>query len=182
MHEKDAGVSSEQRALLLPAGLSTQSDLAHVTRELEKLDEFLRASAIRQPGSRMELPKSSKLFEELVTGSKLNMLQADDREYLLKSLTWMREHGPVIHMSFSTEPSTQFVEKLTNWLRKNISPFVLLQIGLRPNIGVGCVVRTTNKYFDFSLRKHFLAKRDLLMSQIVGDAKVADKPVAEPVA
>lgn len=174
-------MAPEQRALLLPAGLSTQSDLAHVTRELEKLDEFLRASAIRQPGSHMELPKSSKLFEELVAGSKLNMLQAEDREYLLKSLTWMREHAPVIHMSFSTEASTQFVEKLTHWLRKNISPFVLLQIGLRPNIGAGCVVRTTNKHFDFSLRKHFLAKRDLLMSQIAGEAAAVDKPVPEPV-
>lgn len=174
-------MNSENRALLLPAGLSTQSDLSHVTRELEKLDEFLRASAIRQPGSPMQLPKSSKLFEELVAGSKLNMLQAEDREYLLKSLTWLREHGPVLHMSFSSEPSTIFVEKLTNWLRKNISPFVLLQIGLRPNIGAGCVVRTTNKYFDFSLRKHFLAQRDLLMLQIAGETPAVNK-VAEPVA
>lgn len=157
----------EQKKLLLPTALSTQSDLSRTIGELEALDNFLREGSIRQPGSPMQLPKTSKVFEELVNGSKLNMLQPSDREYLQKSLLWMREHAPVIHISFSSDPSALFLEKLTTWLRHNISPFVLVQVGLHPNIGAGCVVRTTNKYFDFSLRQRFISQRDILMQQLL---------------
>lgn len=170
-------MAPEQKALLLPVQFSTQTDLGNITRELEKLDEFLRASAVRQPGTTMQLPKSSKLFEDLVSGSKLNMLLAEDREYLMTSLNWLRQNAPILHFSFSSEPSAMFLEKLTLWLRKNISPFALVQVGLRPNIGAGCVVRTTNKYFDFSLRKHFAAQRDLLMRQLLAEAPVEAKAV-----
>jgi F0F1-type ATP synthase delta subunit len=69
-------------------------------------------------------------------------------------------------MSFSADPSPQFTQKLAAWLRQEIHPFVLLQVGLQPNIGAGCVVRTTNKYFDFSLRERFKSKRPLLMEKL----------------
>jgi F0F1-type ATP synthase delta subunit len=106
------------------------------------------------------------------------MLQTEDREYLLKSLGWMRQQAPVLHISFSTDPSAAFMERLTTWLRQNISPFVLVQVGLHPNIGAGCVVRTTNKYFDFSLRQRFLSQRELLMQQLIAGAPKVE--VVEP--
>lgn len=169
----------QRRTLLLPMGLSTQADLSKVIREAEALDNFLRDGAIRSPGSPMQLPKSSKMFENLTTGSSLNMLQPEDREYLLKSLLWLRQNAPVLHMSFSSEPSLTFLEHLTTWLRQNISPFVLVQVGLRPNIGVGCVVRTTNKYFDFSLSRRFVAERDVLTRELAG--QTSSVVPAEPV-
>lgn len=159
-------VPEQNRKLLLPAGLSSRSDLTLVITELENIDKFLQGSALRQPGSNMQLPKTSKVFEQLVSGSNLNMLVAQDRLYLAKSLNWLRSNAPMIHVSFATDPSPVFVQKLTEWLRINIAPFLFIQIGLHPNIGAGCVVRTTNKYFDFTLRKRFAKHRELLMQQI----------------
>lgn len=160
----------EQKSIRLPVTLATRGDLSQVIRELEQLDDFLRQTAIRQPGSPMQLPKASKIFDELVSGSHLNMLQADDRAYLLSSLGWLREHGPVIHVAFSTDPSPQFLENLSTWLRQNVSPNVLIRVGLHPNIGAGCVVRTTNKYFDLSLRQRFTTQRPLLLEKLRGQA------------
>lgn len=156
----------QQRSILLPVSLATRTDLSRVIRELETVDNFLQQGAIRQPGSPMQLPKTSKVFEELVNGSKLNMLQAEDRQYLRTSLEWMRDQSPTLHVAFSTDPSPLFIERLITWLRQNISPFVLVRIGLHPNIGAGCVVRSTNKYFDFSLRQRFLAQRGLLLEEL----------------
>ena len=157
----------EQRALLLPVGMATHGDLSRVLREVESVNDFLKAGAIRQPGSPMQLPKTSKLFEALVSGSKLNMLQESDREYLRTSLQWLRANAPVLHIAFSTDPSAIFLEQLMTWLRQHISPFVFLQVGLHPNLGAGCVVRTTNKDFDFSLRQRFFDQRELLMKQLL---------------
>lgn len=174
----------QQRSVVIPLGLSTVVDLGRIIRELESVDDFLRQSAIRQPGSSMQLPKTSKLFEELVASSKLNMLQEDDRAYLRTSLEWMRQKAPVLHVAFASDPTPAFLEKLTGWLRQNISPIVLVKVGLRPNIGVGCVVRTTNKYFDFSLKHRFIEQRPVLMKALIGDAPapVADAgvPAATP--
>jgi F0F1-type ATP synthase delta subunit len=70
-------------------------------------------------------------------------------------------------MSFSADPSASFIERLMAWLRQEINPYVLVSVGLQPNIGAGCVVRSTNRQFDFSLRQDFLNKRDLLMNKII---------------
>ena len=169
----------QQRSILLPVGLATNTDLSRIIRELEDVDAFLRQSAIRQPGSPMQLPKTSKVFEDLVSGSKLNMLVEDDRQYLHHSLEWMREKSPVLHVAFSAEPSPMFMERLITWLRQQVSPFLLVRVGLHPNIGAGCVVRSTNKQFDFSLRQRFEKQRPLLLEQL-GITRVAEPEVPAP--
>jgi hypothetical protein len=90
------------------------------------------------------------------------MLHAEDRQRLQQFLVDIKERSPVIHVSFSADPSPLFAEKLVTWLRREIHPLLLLNIGLQPNIGAGCILRTTNKYFDFSLKQDFANKRNLL--------------------
>jgi hypothetical protein len=69
-------------------------------------------------------------------------------------------------------------------LRENIHPLVLITFGLQPNIGAGTVVRTTNKYFDFSLGQALAKNRTMLMAQLreaIAEQKTeAAQPVVEP--
>lgn len=69
-------------------------------------------------------------------------------------------------MSFSADPSPLFTQRLISWLRQNIHPDLLLQVGLQPTIGAGTVVRTTNKYFDLSLREFFNQKKAVLLAKM----------------
>lgn len=154
------------RKLTLPTGLNSKSDLSRLILEIESVENFLRDGAIRQTGNAMQLPKASKLFDNLVSDTKLNLLVAEDRKYLAQTLNWFRTNAPTIHISFSSDPTPIFIAHLTAWLRENIAPYIFVQVGLQPNIGAGCVVRTTNKYFDFTLRKRFESQRDLLMREI----------------
>lgn len=163
--------------LRLPMQLVTRSDAGRLAREAETVDNFMRQAAIRQPGSAMQLPKTTSLFEEVVSTNKLNLLKENDRKYLQEFLLAIRSSAPVLHISFSCEPSPIFQQKLVTWLRQQLHPFVLLQIGLYPNIGAGCVVRSTNKYFDFSLRQRFMAQRELLIAKLRAD----DGPVSTTV-
>lgn len=160
-------------ALELPLSVVTRIDVGRLIRETEAVDNFLRQAAMRQPGSSIKLPKTSRLFDEIVTVNKLNMLQEQDRHALYAHLSQVRTEAPVLHMSFSTDPSPMFLQKLVTWLRHNIHPVVLLQVGLLPNIGAGCVVRTTNKYFDFSLQQRFTEARPMLISKLQGAAVTA---------
>lgn len=167
--------------LLLPDGAVTRADVGRLMREAEAVDNFLNQSATRQPGTSVELPKTSRLLDEMVATNKLNLLQPADRKRLGDFLKVVRTKAPVLHISFNSDPSPIFQQRLITWIRQQMHPYVLLQIGLHPSIGAGCIVRTTNKFFDFSLRQRFSEQRMLLISKLRGaeDPKV-DAVQVEP--
>lgn len=150
-------------AMLLPADIVSRVDTGRLLREIEGYYEFMHQAAIKkaEPSS----PSNhSKLLNELALTNKLDLAHAGDCQRAMEFLKAVHTTAPVMHMSFSADPSPLFTKKLLAWLRKEIHPLVLVQVGLQPNIGAGCVVRTTNKYFDFSLRQRFKQKREQLLN------------------
>lgn len=187
-------MDATKTSLILPIAVVSPTDIARMLKELENLDEFFRQSAIRTGGTPQEIPRYSRLLDEVVVANKLNLLQSDNRESLQDSFHELAEHAPVLHISFSTDPPGPYVQKIVDWLRHNIESTILVRIGLQPNIGAGCVVRSTNKSFDFSLRKFFESKHDFFMDklhEVLTPEEVADpmldtqavlkEEIAEPV-
>lgn len=157
---------NKKQQFKLPVSIVTESDISQLIYELEKIENFFLQIKMRRAGDNMTLPKTTSPMEELVTINELSLLKEGDREKLKFILTTIRNKSPVIHMSFSSTPNQKFLEKVIVWLRQNISDVIILQVGLQPNIGAGFTLRTTNKFFDFSLRQHLDKKRDLLISEI----------------
>jgi hypothetical protein len=157
----------EHRDLKLPVMVVTPSDLGRLVRELAVIDDQLLQLKLRKAGSEVKLPKTTQLMDQLLSQNGLNLLQEGDRDWLMKALQAIRQHAPVLNISFSVDPSTVFLDKLMVWLRREIHPFVLVSIGLQPNIAAGCVVRTTNRVFDFTLRRNFAEKRDMLKQALI---------------
>ena len=155
--------------LQLPVTVSSSVDVGRLLREAEAVANFMDQASIRQPGTALKLPRTSRLFDEITANNQLNALQTEDRQRLTSFLQEVKAHAPVMHMSFSADPSPLFVQRLITWLRAEIHPLTLLQIGLQPNIGAGCVVRTTNKYFDFSLRTRFKETSPQLSALLKGN-------------
>lgn len=151
-----------------PLSVVTKVDVGRLLREVEQIDGFLNQAAIRTPGTPVKMPKTSRLFDETVEANKINVLHEDERARLYDFLKQVRASAPTMHISFSADPTPLFTQKLITWLRSEIHPLVLLQIGLQPNMGAGCVVRTTNKYFDLSLRDRFKEKGDILTQLLHG--------------
>jgi hypothetical protein len=161
-------------------------DLARLLRELENIDEALLQLKLRSGGEATKMPKTSQSMDKTVEINKLNLLQDEDRKDLMELLKAAKERAPRLHISFSADPSPEFTESLITWLRKEIHPFLLLSIGLQPDIGAGCTVRTINHRLDLSLRQDFIKKRALLMQELTKalqaqPAKQAPQPVAQPV-
>ncbi|MDB5164688.1 MAG: hypothetical protein JWL89_314 [Candidatus Saccharibacteria bacterium] len=161
------------RNLELPVAVVTPVDLGRLLRELHLIDETLLQMQLRGAGAEVKMPKTSHLMDQMITANTLNLLHKADRQELQEFLRSVREHAPVLHMSFSADPSVSFMEKLTSWLRREIDPVVLVTVGLQPNIGAGCVLRTTNKHFDLSLREDFAKHRDLLTAKLKPEVTTA---------
>lgn len=150
-------------AILTPL-LVSPSDLKRARREVETLDEFLHQAGLRQGGKAVKLPATSRVLVEMADESKLNLLKKTDRDRLLKFLAILAQKAPVIHMSFASEPSAAFMNKLVVWLRENIHPQLVVSVGLQPSIAAGCVVRTNSTQYDFSLRQALEQQTDVFIA------------------
>jgi F0F1-type ATP synthase delta subunit len=153
-------------AFELPAMVATTVDVGRLLNELEQVDEALSQLELRSGAKAVKIPKTSQLMDQLIRLNRLSILKPDDRAALKQYLAEVRTQAPVLHISFSADPTPQFIEKLISWLRTEIDPAILLTIGLQPSLGAGCVVRGNSKYFDLSLKQDFAAKRDLLLQSL----------------
>ena len=160
--------STPAKRLELPILVFGPIEVRRLQRELESLEEYMSQSTIREPGKQAALPKTSRTLEMLAGNNTKNLLLEADREELAAFLKKVSEKAPVIHISLAADPSSTFTAKIVAWLRTNIHPYALLQLGLQPSIAAGCVLRTDNKTFDFSLRHRFEDQRDLLVKAIGG--------------
>ncbi|HSH18614.1 MAG TPA: hypothetical protein VK978_04480 [Candidatus Saccharimonadales bacterium] len=152
---------------VLSTVIASLSDLKRTRRELEMLEEFLHQSSLRQAGKPVaKLPNISRQLEEVANDNELNLLKKTDRERLAKFLTLLVQKAPVLHFTFASEPSSSSLKKLLVWLRGNIHPQVIIAISIQPAIAVGCVLRTSNRQFDFSLRQSLDSQTDLLIKTI----------------
>ena len=163
-------MAPEQAAApVLPPAVVGLVDLGRLIRELEKITDVMHSEALRVGPENVQLPKLTPLLEQLAEENKLDLTVEHQRQSALEFLKLLRKDAPRIHMSFSANPSSQFVMKLMTWLRQNIHPHVLVAIGLQPGIGAGCVLRTTNRFFDMSLSRSFAESRELLMQRLRTD-------------
>lgn len=164
--QKKEASDTKDFKLKLSNRISGTSDLIKTIRELEKIDDFLYQTHLRMPGRPVTLPKSSKTLDDLAQVNNVSLLDEKERKQLLKSLEEARDKSLVMHISFATEPSSSFLEKITGWCRENVDPYVLINVGLQPSVVVGCEVRTTNKVFDMSLRSKFEEMRQILIKKL----------------
>ena len=167
-----------EHTFTLPAAVVEPADIRRLSRELEELDDFLRQANIRKGGEATAAPKVTKTLDALADANGLNLLQAVDRAKAASFLDELVRNAPVVHMSFATDPSAAFTAKIVTWLRKNIHPLLLVQIGLQPSIAAGCIVRTNNKVFDFSLRQYVVERKDLL-TKAIGSMETSKQPPTE---
>lgn len=137
-------------------------ELARVIRELEKLDDFLHQANLRSGGQPNTMPKTTRSLETVAEANKRSLLNAEDRSQLLADLKELKIKAKKVHISFAVEPSPVVLQKIAAWLRQHVEDNLLVDVGVQPTISVGCIVRTTNKVFDMSLRNRFKEKRPLL--------------------
>lgn len=177
-------MSEQQSATIqLPSRLVTHVDLARTLRELRGLDDWLNQSALRAGGQAVTPPKTSATLEELAEANGVSLLDASQRGQLIQVLSSFMDHAPRLNISFAVEPTPKFLQELIVWMRSNINPVMVVDVGMQPTLAAGCMVRTQNKMFDMSLRNRLKESREALIQSIasMGVASPVEQ-VSEPVA
>jgi hypothetical protein len=154
--------------LKLPNSLIGRADAGRQVRELNSLNDFFAGAKTRPAGSPVVMPKVSRPLEAAAALNGLNLLNEAHRAQLQSQLIEIYEHAPSMHISFAVEPSPRALEQILVWIRQNIHSQALLQVGLQPAIAAGCMLRTTNKVFDMSLRTH-LQKQSQYLAELLAE-------------
>jgi F0F1-type ATP synthase delta subunit len=154
--------------LKLSNSVISPSDVARLERELNSLDDFFVAAKARQTGTTMQLPKLTRALNQMAQDNNVNLLEESDRHRLAQALKLAYDQSPTLHISFATEASPKALEKMVVWVRTNIHPQALIQVGLQPSIAAGCFLRTANKTFDMSLRATMKKSEPQLLKLIAG--------------
>lgn len=175
-------VQQEVNQITLPERLVSSVDLSRTLRELQAIDESLRQAELRRPGEPTKLARSSTTLEDLARVNNISLTDKVQREQLIGVLKAFNLHAPRIHVSVAVEPSAAFIQRITLWMRTNINPVLLIEIGLQPTLAAGCMIRTNNKIFDMSLRHRFAENHHLLFEKIseVADTVETKRVVAKP--
>lgn len=155
--------------LKLPVSVAGQMDVTRLVRELKNLEDFFTSAAMRAGGTPMTPPRLSRLLDQTAKENQCNLLDQKQRVDLTERLSQVLKTAPFMHISFAADPQAKFMESIVVWLRENIHPQALVQVGLQPTIAAGCVLRTSNQVFDMSLRSN-LKKQEPYLAQLIAGA------------
>lgn len=157
--------SVNPKYFVITSSIIGPTDVSRLLREVQHFADFMSQSQIRK-SHEARFPTPTHMLNELYEDNGLNLLQQEDRQKLIKALETLKKTAPVLHLSFAVDPSPQFMKRLIVWLRQEIHPYALVQVGLQPSLGAGCTLRTDNKYFDLSLRQRLRDRRDMLSQKL----------------
>ncbi len=146
----------------LPATLVGRTDISRVLREIEKVDNELETQSIRNPEKPLAIPSMSKILVDTTVLNNVDVASINERKRLLTSLREAKEKAPVVHITFASDPEPATLMQLVVWIRENLHPRALIGVGLQPRIVGGCIIRTPDHIYDFSMRKRFQEQRPVL--------------------
>lgn len=157
--------ASAPSELVIPLNVIARADISRSLRELESIMEYFHQSALRGSQAK-DLPVLGKVLDSIASTNNLNLLHPEDRDKLKAFLTHVKAKAPVVHMSFPSKPGEPFLAKIVQWFRSEAHPYTVLHVGLQPELAAGCLVRTSNKSFDFSFRRRFEQSKQKLIAAL----------------
>lgn len=153
---------------VLPPRVVTKIDVSRLVSELEKVDNDLTATALRaeKGGSAVTAPALSQNMTDFLAQNELKIEDGKVRSDLIKELHQLKDKVPVIHMTFAVTADPETLQQLVLWIRTNIDPHTVIEVGLQPSLVAGVYLRTPNHVHDLSLRQMLKAGRGKLAEEL----------------
>jgi hypothetical protein len=153
---------------IFPEALTGHADLARLLRELEVLDNDLESQRARNRGSNegYHLPNTSRALNDFLEANKIDIANDHARMELRTSLRKLKDHAPVVHLTFATEADPESLQKVVGWIRRELHPQALINVGLQPSLIGGVYVRTPNHVHDFSIRAYMKNSREIIVKAL----------------
>jgi len=169
-----------QQSLKLPASLISPTDVARLIRELEQVENEFEQQKVHNPGASLVVPNLTRGLASLCQDNAIDIANDEARSALRAQMITIKNSAPVLHMTFASDAEPDVVSELTTWIRDKLHPLALITTGVQPNLVGGCVIRTPDHIYDFSLRERFHSHRSSFVEALQGAlAKTPYIPASE---
>lgn len=168
-------MTQEAKPLTFPPALVGRADLSRLLFELEAMDNDLESQKARSRGKteNYHMPNMSRPLSDFLEINKIDIANDHVRMNLRSQLRKLKDHAPVIHMTFATDADPESMQKIVGWIRTELHPQALISVGLQPALVGGVYVRTPNHVHDLSLRAHMRDSREVIVQALDALAKGA---------
>ena len=153
---------------ILPMNVVTKIDVSRLVSEVERVDNEMTASAVRnKTGSGVQpQPVLSDQLNQFLNQNKLALDTGSHRSVIIKELRLLKNKAPVLHMTFAVTADIESLQKLTEWVRATIHPQAIIAVGLQPALVAGVYLRTPNHVHDLSMRSALEGRHGLLVDEL----------------
>lgn len=162
-------VESRSSNAMLPVYIIGKPQLSAILREIQYMDDVMHQNNLTDSISAvasMHATTSNRGLNELAQSRGYRLDSSNDRQQLARDVQSLIASSPEYHISFASEPPIRKLKQLVQWLRENVHPQLLVQVGLQPLITAGCVIRTNNSVIDLSLRRSFDEALPVLLREV----------------
>lgn len=147
----------------LPLSLYSPRQIDVYLVELEFYLTWLREQAVKRQASQLKKAEKAPLTAELTqfldtftAGKKDDPAQVEQTIIYLKRL---KQHAPLVHVTFPTFASSSIKESVVEWFRKNVSDEILVAFTVDTSILGGIIIRTENNIYDYSFINRLIKDR-----------------------
>lgn len=153
---------------VLPPSIVSKADFLRLVNELERVDDELTTSAVRSKvgADGGAQPTMNQALTDFLQVNELHIGDTAERTQLLKQMNTMKNGLPIVHMTFASEADRESLGQLALWLRTEVHPQAVIDVGLQPGLVAGVYLRTANKVFDLSLKGALAGGREILTKEL----------------
>lgn len=159
---------SQLGELRLPTSIVSQLEVSQLLGQLERFDnELTTISSLDKVGvSSQRQPQPAEQLSDFIELNSLQLESSGQRADLIERLRQLKDHTPVIHLTFAAEADRESLQQLVEWLRASVHPQAVISVGLQPDLVGGVYVRTLNRVHDLSLRARLAGHRHLITQKV----------------
>jgi F0F1-type ATP synthase delta subunit len=150
---------------------SEMAGLARVEEERETLKEELetllnslyeKEGAFEETLAKKISPATSEVVKKLIAEGRV-----PDKAKFIQEVLKALDSLEVLELSVAFIPKGQTIERLWQWVRRNLGEGIILKFNLDRSIGAGAIIVYKGKFKNYSLQKllqnYFAASKDNLM-------------------
>jgi F0F1-type ATP synthase delta subunit len=131
-----------------------KEDLISILEKISQLEQLVFKSDgfLSEKSERLGDKNLYQFFLNLEEKKEISIDRKKQFDFLEKLKNWLKEL-PVLKLEIAFLPSEKTIEKISQWLKKEIGKKIILDIYFNPKIVGGAILEYEGKFANFSLAK-----------------------------
>lgn len=148
---------------MLPGNVSSPQDIAALIMEVREYSKWFSHETLKRKvqvshsaTAPILTPETSEYLRQMNAATPFTAQRLDS---LIATLEDYKKNAPRLTITLAAPVTLPIKKQLTDWLRDNISPSVLVSFQFNSTLLGGMVVRCGSRVFDWSFKRKLLEKQ-----------------------